>query len=110
VCQESRPFGFVILGDLGKNKRGVPALSMYLSEATPGGRDSGAPFWNHENVIKRGEPGVPGVTPFWIRDFRGFRKKTNEAFRPCRCAYLKRHLEGATSARRFGGVSGMTIN
>ncbi len=75
---------------------------MYLSEATPGGRDFGAPFWNHENVIKRGEHGMPGVTPFWTRDFRGFRKRTNEDFPPCRCIYLKQHLEGATSARRFG--------
>jgi hypothetical protein len=33
---------------------GIPALSMYLSEATHGGRDSGAPFWNHENVIENG--------------------------------------------------------
>jgi hypothetical protein len=39
------------------------ALSMSLSEATPGGRVFGAPFWNHENVIERGKHGVPGVTP-----------------------------------------------
>jgi hypothetical protein len=38
-------------------------MSLSLSEATDGGRDSGAPFWSHENVIERGKHGVPGVTP-----------------------------------------------
>jgi hypothetical protein len=75
---------------------------MYLSEATDGGRDSGAPFWNHENLSERTKPGVPGVTRYQIRDFRGIYVKANEAFRPRRCMYQKRHLEGATPARRFG--------
>jgi hypothetical protein len=57
------PSRFVILRELGKSKRGLPALSMSLSEATPGGRDSGAPFWNYANLSERTEPGVPGVTP-----------------------------------------------
>jgi hypothetical protein len=35
-------------------------------EATPGGRDSGAPFWSHENVIERGKHGVPGPSDLSI--------------------------------------------
>jgi hypothetical protein len=57
------PIRFVILGGLDKGRRGIPALSMYLSEATPGGRVSGAPCWNYANLSERTEPGVPGVTP-----------------------------------------------
>ncbi len=57
------PSRFVILGELDKGRRGIPALLLSLSEARDGGRDSGAPFWTHEKVIERGKHGVPGVTP-----------------------------------------------
>jgi hypothetical protein len=59
-------------GNLRKCKRGMPAPSISLAEATPGGRVFGAPFWNHENVIERGKHGVPGITPsrfVILRDF-----------------------------------------
>jgi hypothetical protein len=45
----------------------MPALSVSLSEATPGGRDSGAPCWSDANVIKSGKHGVPGVAPSPMR-------------------------------------------
>jgi hypothetical protein len=37
-----------------------------------------------------------------IRDFKRVPVNANEAFRPRRYLYLKRHLEGASPARRAG--------
>jgi hypothetical protein len=41
----------------------MPALSVSLSEATHGGRDSGAPCWSHADVIMPLVHGAPDMGP-----------------------------------------------